>query len=140
MESAENYETVDWVLSWDDLAERGRALLASNPGVVDERAAQLQPDDIATLIYTSGTTGTPKGVVITHRNVLGTVESTERTINLPKHPRLVSFLPLAHIAERVASHYLGLWYVGEVWYCPGISPGLGSVRGAAPTLCGAAPG
>ena len=61
MEGAENYETVDWVLSWDELAERGRALLASNPGVVEERASQLQPDDIATLIYTSGTTGTPKG-------------------------------------------------------------------------------
>ena len=86
MEGAENYETVDWVLSWDDLAERGRALLASDPGAVDERAAQLGPDDIATLIYTSGTTGTPKGVVITHQNVLWTVESTERTINLPKHP------------------------------------------------------
>ena len=50
--------------------------------------------------------------------MLWTVESTERTVNLPQHPRLVSFLPLAHIAERVASHYLGMWYVGEVWYCP----------------------
>jgi long-chain acyl-CoA synthetase len=139
MEGAENYETVDWVLSWDDLAERGRALLAGNPGVVDERAAQLQPDDIATLIYTSGTTGTPKGVVITHHNVLWTVESTERTINLPKHPRLVSFLPLAHIAERVASHYLGMWYVGEVWYCPDMTQVLEYVQEAKPTLFVAAP-
>ena len=139
MEGAENYETVDWVLSWDDLAERGRALLASDPGAVDERAAQLGPDDIATLIYTSGTTGTPKGVVITHQNVLWTVESTERTINLPKHPRLVSFLPLAHIAERVASHYLGMWYVGEVWYCPDMTQVLEYVQEAKPTLFVAAP-
>ena len=139
LEGAENYETVDWVLSWDDLAERGRTLLASNPEAVDDRAAQLQPDDIATLIYTSGTTGTPKGVVITHRNVLWTVESTERTISLPKHPRLVSFLPLAHIAERVASHYLGMWYVGEVWYCPDMTQVLEYVQEAKPTLFVAAP-
>lgn len=139
MEGAENYETVDWVLSWEDLAARGRKLLDSNPGVVDERAAELQPDDIATLIYTSGTTGTPKGVVITHRNVLWTVESTERTVNLPKHPRLVSFLPLAHIAERVASHYLGMWYVGEVWYCPDMTQVLEYVQEAKPTLFVAAP-
>ena len=139
MEGAENYETVDWVLSWDDLAERGRTLLAAQPDAVDSRAGQLQPDDIATLIYTSGTTGTPKGVVITHRNVLWTVESTERTVNLPKHPRLVSFLPLAHIAERVASHYLGLWYVGEVWYCPDMTQVLEYVQEAKPTLFVAAP-
>lgn len=139
MEGAENYETVDWVLSWDDLAERGRALLASRPGAVDDRAAQLQPEDVATLIYTSGTTGTPKGVVITHHNVLWTVESVERTIKLPKHPRLVSFLPLAHIAERVASHYLGMFYVGEVWYCPDMAEVLEYVREAKPTLFVAAP-
>jgi len=139
MEGAENYETEDWVLSWDDLAERGRTLLATNPSAVDERAAQLQPDDIATLIYTSGTTGTPKGVVITHHNVLWTVESTERTISLPKHPRLVSFLPLAHIAERAASHYLGMWYVGEVWYCPDLTQVLEYVQEAKPTLFVAAP-
>jgi long-chain acyl-CoA synthetase len=139
MEGAENYETVDWVLSWDDLAERGRVLLASSPGVVDERARQLRPEDVATLIYTSGTTGTPKGVVITHHNVLWTVESVERTINLPKHPRLVSFLPLAHIAERVASHYLGMSYVGEVWYCPDMAEVLEYVREAKPILFVAAP-
>ncbi|MGZ5384089.1 MAG: AMP-dependent synthetase/ligase [Acidimicrobiia bacterium] len=139
MEGAENYETVDWVLSWDDLAERGRALLASSPGAVDDRAAQLQPEDVATLIYTSGTTGTPKGVVITHHNVLWTVESVERTIKLPKHPRLVSFLPRAHIAERVASHYLGMFYVGEVWYCPDMAEVLEYVREAKPTLFVAAP-
>lgn len=139
IDGAENYETVDWVLSWADLRERGRARLASEPEVVDRRSAELVPDDIATLIYTSGTTGTPKGVVITHRNVLWTVEATERTVNLARHPRLVSFLPLAHIAERVASHYLGLWYVGEVWYCPELNQVLEYVQAARPTLFVAAP-
>ena len=119
MEGAENYEDVDWVLSWDELAERGRALLIANPGVVDERAGQLQSNDIATLIYTSGTTGTPKGVVITHHNVLWTVESTERTVNLPKHPRLVpSFRWLTSPSE---------WRV-TIWVC-----GMSVRSGTAPT-------
>jgi long-chain acyl-CoA synthetase len=139
MEGADDYRVHDWVLSWDELVRRGREALEQRPDLVDERSSQLQPDDIATLIYTSGTTGTPKGVVITHRNVLWTTESTERTIQIPKHPRLVSFLPLAHIAERVASHYLGLWYVGEVWYCPDMTQVLEYVQAARPTSFVAAP-
>ena len=139
MEGAENYATTDWVLSWDDLVARGKARLAAEPDVVDARSSELTPDDIATLIYTSGTTGTPKGVVITHYNVLWTVESMERTLRIPKHPRLVSFLPLAHIAERVASHYLGMWYVGEVWYCPDMTQVLEYVQEAKPSAFVAAP-
>lgn len=139
MEGAENYATTDWVLSWEDLVARGKARLAAEPDVVDARSSELTPDDIATLIYTSGTTGTPKGVVITHYNVLWTVESMERTLRIPKHPRLVSFLPLAHIAERVASHYLGMWYVGEVWYCPDMTQVLEYVQEAKPSAFVAAP-
>jgi long-chain acyl-CoA synthetase len=139
MEGAENYATTDRVLSWDDLVARGKARLAATPDLVDARSSELTPDDIATLIYTSGTTGTPKGVVITHYNVLWTVESTERTINIPRHPRLVSFLPLAHIAERVASHYLGMQYVGEVWYCPDMTQVLEYVQEAKPNIFVAAP-
>lgn len=139
MEGAEDYATTDWVLSWDDLVARGKARLAADPDVVDARSSELTPGDIATLIYTSGTTGTPKGVVITHYNVLWTVESMERTLSIPRHPRLVSFLPLAHIAERVASHYLGMWYVGEVWYCPDMTQVLEYVQEAKPSAFVAAP-
>ncbi len=58
----------DFVLSLDDLAERGRALLAEQPDVVEERIAAVAPEHLATLIYTSGTTGRPKGVELTHGN------------------------------------------------------------------------
>lgn len=139
MEGADEYDGVDWVLSWDDLKARGRKRLAAEPDVAEARSAELQPDDIATLIYTSGTTGTPKGVVITHYNVLWTTEALERTLPIPKHPRLVSFLPLAHIAERIASHYMGMWYVGEVWYCPDMTQVLEYVQEAEPNVFVAAP-
>jgi long-chain acyl-CoA synthetase len=139
MEGAEEYAGVEWVLSWDELISRGRKRLADNPGMVEARSSELKQDDIATLIYTSGTTGTPKGVVITHYNVLWTVGSTEQTLHIPKHPRLVSFLPLAHIAERIASHYMGMQYVGEVWYCPDMTEVLEYVQEAKPNVFVAAP-
>lgn len=139
IEGAEDYADTDWVLSWDELVSRGRERLAAVPDLVDARSSELKADDIATLIYTSGTTGTPKGVVITHYNVLWTVESMEATLHLPRHPRLVSFLPLAHIAERIASHYMGMQYVGEIWYCPDMTEVLDYVQAAKPNVFVAAP-
>src|SRR3954453_22265328 len=66
----------------------------------------VEPDDVLTLIYTSGTTGNPKGVQITHTNILGAVSSYMQIIQFPDGGRIVSYLPMAHIAERVVSHYL----------------------------------
>ena len=80
-------------------------LLAENPDVVDAAASKVTPDSVATLISISGTTGTPKGVVITQRNVAWTAESVSRTLTFPDRPRVVWDLPLAHIAERMATHY-----------------------------------
>ncbi len=135
MEGAENYSTVDWVLSWDDLLERGSEAIATNPDLVRDATATIEPETIATLIYTSGTTGTPKGVVITHRNVLWTAESVRRVVDgLPPHPKMVSYLPLAHIAERMSTHYFGMFVVGEVYYCPDLAVVLEYIQQARPHL------
>src|SRR4051794_6766080 len=66
----------------------------------------VEPDDVLTLIYTSGTTGNPKGVQITHANILGAVDSYMQIVDFPDGGAIVSYLPMAHIAERVVSHYL----------------------------------
>ena len=139
MEGAENYNMVDWVLSWEDLLERGRAALAADPGLVERVAATAKPEGLATLIYTSGTTGVPKGVMVTHRNVMWTAECVRRGTNLSDNPRMVSYLPLAHIAERMSTHYLGVYLAGEVWYCPDIGLVLEYVTKARPTLFVAVP-
>jgi long-chain acyl-CoA synthetase len=139
MEGAENYETLDWVLSWDDLLERGRRSLSQEPQTVEESAAAITPDSLATLIYTSGTTGTPKGVMITQRNVVWTTESLDRAVKTSPHPRLVSYLPLAHIAERMATHYNGIYRAGEVYYCPDLNQVLDYMLKARPTLFVAVP-
>src|SRR3954451_17534906 len=68
--------------------------------------AQVDGDDVLTLIYTSGTTGNPKGVQITHNNILSAVNSYLQIVDFPDGGAIVSYLPMAHIAERVVSHYL----------------------------------
>jgi long-chain acyl-CoA synthetase len=134
MSGAENYDTVDWVLSWDELLARGVHRLEEDPEVVTRSAAAITPDTLATLIYTSGTTGTPKGVMISQRNVVWTLESLRRAADLEVGQRMVSYLPLAHIAERLATHYLGTYLAGQVWYCPSLAGVLEYIQFARPTL------
>lgn len=107
--------------TWSDLCERGRERALGDSVPIEAVAAGVQPHHLATLIYTSGTTGEPKGVELTQSNVLWTLEAMGMAVDLPDHPRLVSYLPLAHIAERAASHYLGMWLVGEVTYCANVA-------------------
>jgi len=90
---------------WADLAAAGAAYRAAHPDAVAERTAQLTPGSPATILYTSGTTGTPKGVVLTHHNVLYEAMSTQEKAGLMEPQRSVSYLPLAHIAERVLGLY-----------------------------------
>ena len=134
MSGAENYDTADWVLSWDDLLARGTQQLQDDPETVSRAVDQIDPDTLATLIYTSGTTGTPKGVMISQRNVVWTVECLRRGANLKLGARMVSYLPLAHIAERLATHYLGTYLAGEVWFCPNLAGVLEYIQEARPTL------
>jgi long-subunit acyl-CoA synthetase (AMP-forming) len=78
----------------------------------------VEPDDVLTLIYTSGTTGPPKGVQITHSNICETVRSYDRMIRFPDGGRIVSYLPMAHVAERNVSHYLPMLCGFEITCCP----------------------
>ena len=78
----------------------------------------VEPDDLLTLIYTSGTTGPPKGVQITHANICDTVRSFDDMIQFPDGGRIVSYLPMAHVAERNVSHYLPMLCGFQVTCCP----------------------
>jgi long-chain acyl-CoA synthetase len=134
MSGAENYDTAEWVLGWDELLIRGKKRLAEDPEAVKRTAEAITPDTLATLIYTSGTTGTPKGVMISQRNVVWTAECLRRAADIDLGPRMVSYLPLAHIAERLATHYLATYLAGQVWYCPNLAGVLEYILEARPTL------
>ena len=96
----------DGALTWDELVSLGRAKREQHDAEVDRRWRGTDPESPATILYTSGTTGNPKGVVITHRNVLFEVESSNRTAGLEGENIGVSYLPYAHIAERVLGIYI----------------------------------
>jgi long-chain acyl-CoA synthetase len=81
-------------------------------------AASVAPDDVLTLIYTSGTTGHPKGVQLSHHNIMFTAKSAEAVIELEPGFRVVSWLPSAHIAERNAHHYIPIIFAGTVTCVP----------------------
>lgn len=73
---------------------------------VDDLKETIKPSDLATIIYTSGTTGTPKGVMLSHHNIVSNVFSVGKKLNLQgNQKRVISYLPICHIFERAASYY-----------------------------------
>src|SRR5215218_6611925 len=96
------------------------ALMEMDPGFdPGESVERVGPDDLLTLIYTSGTTGPPKGVQLTHRNVLFAVATADEMIELPERGgKVISWLPAAHVAERNAHYYLPVTRGVSVAVCP----------------------
>src|SRR5687768_3128204 len=94
-------------LTLAELETKGRA--TETPAVIAQYrkdALDVQPHELATLIYTSGTTGAPKGVMLTHDNLFSNVEASRQVIPFRGSEVSLSFLPLSHIFERMAGHYL----------------------------------
>jgi long-chain acyl-CoA synthetase len=97
-------------LSLDELRARGREVLAKDPRAVRTRAGEVHADDLATLIYTSGTTGEPKGVMLTHGNLVhNVVEAAKVFPQITSAWTCLSFLPLCHSFERTAGHNFMLY-------------------------------
>ncbi|CAB4875641.1 MAG: AMP-binding protein [Actinobacteria bacterium] len=91
----------------------------SNPSFDAQAAAEaVEEGDVLTLIYTSGTTGPPKGVELTHGNLLPVTRAVAELVHLQPGDRLISWLPAAHIAERDAHHYIPIVYGASITCCP----------------------
>jgi long-chain acyl-CoA synthetase len=99
----------------------------------------VQPDDLITLIYTSGTTGPPKGVQLTHRNLAAALRATQALIEFPDGAKVISWLPAAHVAERMAHHYLPVAFGMTVTCCPNPREIAGYLPAVRPTWFFAVP-
>jgi long-chain acyl-CoA synthetase len=96
----------DKVMGWKDLLELGQAEDVREPNAFGRLSETLNEQDMATLIYTSGSTGVPKGVQLTHRNLVSQIESVPQRFPLdPAHDIALSCLPLAHVFERMVSYF-----------------------------------
>ena len=117
-------------LTLAQLEERGRDLEQSEPGYVDRIAAQITPDDLATIIYTSGTTGEPKGVMLSHSNLVSNLIDSSGHLSFGEHDTVLSVLPLSHVFEREAM-YMYLHKGMAVYFAESlltIGPNLREVR------------
>ncbi len=98
------------VTTFYQLSEIDSPISAAEKQEIEARIDRIRPDDMVTLIYTSGTTGTPKGVMLSHSNLLTNVRYlTEQSGAIGKDDTLLSFLPLSHILERTAGYYLPIY-------------------------------
>jgi len=103
-----SFDHLEGVEHWSSLEEKGES---GDLAALEESKSKVKPEDLFTIIYTSGTTGKPKGVMLTHANVLSNLISVSHIMSPPPGvSKVLSFLPLCHIFERTASFcfiYLG---------------------------------
>lgn len=83
--------------------------------LVHERMKQVKNEDLVTIIYTSGTTGNPKGVMLSHQNLLSNVGACIEPIPADNHSRVLTFLPICHVYERML-HYLYMYLGCSIYF------------------------
>jgi long-chain acyl-CoA synthetase len=117
------------------------ALLMSSPdAAAGARFGDLvKPSDVATLIYTSGTTGTPKGVILTHANLVSNVTDALRDFEIGPDDTALSVLPLSHIFERMAGHYTMLSRAVTIAYAESVDALSANMQEIRPTIVLAVP-
>ena len=106
-------------LLFDELITRSETL---EPLGEAEALAGVEPDDIAELVFTSGTTGSPKGVILTHRNIFANVEMATSAFRVTPENRVLAILPLSHMFEQVADLFVPISAGATVVYLSSLRP------------------
>lgn len=97
------FDDVPYAHSWKEVLNLGED--TSNQEEVEKRKKSIKPDDLATIIYTSGTTARPKGVMLSHNNIISNVINCQDRLPIPQGSRCLSFLPVCHIFERMLTYF-----------------------------------
>ena len=108
IEGVFTYQDLHEVKNLNDVVQLGKQ--NPEPVLLEQRKKEVQPDDVATIIYTSGTTGNPKGVMLTHNNIISNFKAASYIPPFGEEAKAVSYLPLCHVYERMLNylyHYLG---------------------------------
>ncbi len=126
------------VLRFEDVLAAGDEAL-KNGFDFEKEARQVKPDDLLTLIYTSGTTGNPKGVMLTHNNLVSNVLATHKALYMDHNDTFLSFLPLSHSFERMAGHFFAFSANATVYFAEGIDYISANMVEVKPTLMTSVP-
>lgn len=126
------FDKVESAANWNEILDMGKD--ASNQNEVDEIKNSIKTEDIATIIYTSGTTGNPKGVVLTHQNIVSNaLASKERVPDMGSDSRALSFLPICHVFERMLI-YLYQYESISIYYAESIEAIGDNLKEVKPTV------
>jgi long-chain acyl-CoA synthetase len=129
----------DFLLSLDEVQERGRRFDAEHPTHFDDEMARGGPDDVAVICYTSGTTGVPKGAMLSHRNLIVTARNAAEAEGLGADEEILSYLPMAWIGDHIFSYAQAI-LTGFTANCPeSAATVLHDLREIAPTYFFAPP-
>jgi long-chain acyl-CoA synthetase len=136
-ERSPNLEEVIFLDEWGvSSGDDGPAAVSDGVGFASARVAASDP---ATIVYTSGTTGEPKGVVLTHGNIVSNARALIKRYDITRDDSIVSYLPLAHAFERTCGHYVFLFAGGTVAYAESRATVAEDVRAIRPTVLIAVP-
>jgi len=117
-----------------DVQEMGKALMEKQPEYFKQSRQKTNGNDLCTIIYTSGTTGEPKGVMLSHKNIISNVNSALETFPINEKDIFLSFLPLCHIFERMAGYYSAFISGSTVCYAESIEAVAQNMIEVKPTI------
>jgi long-chain acyl-CoA synthetase len=127
-----------WVVSVAQLREEGQKWLGAHAGELEKRWADVKPEQAYTFVYTSGTTGPPKGVVLTHKNIVWECEAMRDTLPIDESDEQLLFLPLAHIFARILE-WTSILKGSRIAFAEGISQIKANLSEVRPTYMCAVP-
>jgi len=131
--------TQEGVVSWKEVMEKGKSLYDKNPDRITSTLKKIKPNDLASIIYTSGTTGVPKGVMLTHHNFLSNIEAGLDALKVDEKDTFLSFLPLSHVFERMAGHFLASYVGATIAYAENIETVAQNLQEVKPTVMTSVP-
>ncbi|MEW6506146.1 MAG: long-chain fatty acid--CoA ligase [Bacteroidota bacterium] len=127
------------VYSMKDVQNMGKEFIKEHPNYFSEKSALCTENQLCTIIYTSGTTGEPKGVMLTHKNIVSNIKSAHEIFNISESDVFLSFLPLCHIFERMGGYYTAFSCGGMIAYAESIEKIANNMAEIKPTIMTAVP-
>lgn len=121
----------DDFISFSQVLEQGRK---DRSVTLEDLNKKIKPDDIISFVYTSGTTGVQKGVMLSHRNFMSNIAASKHLYDISEQDSVLSFLPLSHVLERMASHFLQMCMGTHIYYAESIEKVSENLLEAKPTI------
>lgn len=134
-----NVEFDERILSYTAVCKSGNQFLKKNPDYFKKNKIQVSPKDLLTIIYTSGTTGNPKGVMLTHDNLVSNITSSASFMPIDDQDVLLSFLPLCHSFERMAGYYTAMACGATIAYAESVETVRDNLAEVHPTIMTSVP-